>query len=121
MHEAGIAEGILSAALDSLPKDRTGKMKIIKIVISAGVLSGVEEESLTMYLTALGEGTPAQGAKLEMKISPAKLVCRACGNSVNYNAAGPVDIECRKCGGPNGLEGGREEIVLETLEVQTDD
>lgn len=121
MHEAGIAEGILSAALASLPKDRPGKMKILKIVISAGVLSGVEEESLTMYLTALSEGTVAQGARLEMKIAPAKLVCRSCGASIDYDSAGPVEITCRQCGGPNGLEGGRDEIVLETLEVETDD
>jgi len=118
MHEAGIAQGILDAALAVLPG---GKCRITKLIVAAGVLSGVEKECLSMYLEALGKGTPAQGAVLEMKISPAYLVCRECGRRNAYDPAGPVEVRCSECGGNNTLEGGRDEIILETLEVEKDD
>ncbi|MFB3891703.1 MAG: hydrogenase maturation nickel metallochaperone HypA [Phycisphaerae bacterium] len=118
MHEAGIAQGILDAAMAVLP---AGKVRITRLVVSAGVLSGVEEECLSMYLGELSRGTPAAGATLELKVARARLVCRECANSVEYDGSGPVQVACAKCGGNNGLEGGRDEIILESVEVVKDD
>jgi hydrogenase nickel incorporation protein HypA/HybF len=118
MHEAGIAQGILEAAMAVLPP---GKVTITRLVVAAGVLSGVQEECLSMYLGELSRGTPAQGAVLEMKISKALLVCRECGLRVEYDGSGLVEARCRKCGGNNALEAGRNEIILESVEVRKDD
>ena len=73
MHEARIAQGLLETALAALPP---GGVKILKLVVSAGVLAGVEKECLRTYLAELGRGGPADGAELELRISPARLVCR---------------------------------------------
>lgn len=118
MHEAGIAQGLLDAALAALP---AGKVKILKLVVTAGVLSGVEKECLSMYMAQLSQGTPAEGAELEMKIAPARLLCRTCKQASDYDGSGPVEVFCGKCGGPNSLEGGRDEIILESLEILQDE
>jgi Zn finger protein HypA/HybF involved in hydrogenase expression len=119
MHEAGIAQGLLEAAINALPTEGRERMKIVRLTVAAGVLAGVEKECLTMYLDQLAKGTQVQGAALEMKILPAWLVCRECGNRVEFDSAGPVQVRCEKCGGPNELQGGRDEIVLESMEVET--
>lgn len=98
-----------------------GDCRITRLVVSAGVLSGVQEECLSMYLEALGKGTVAEGAVLELKFSPAWLVCCQCGHRREHDPKGPVELDCEKCGGPNTLEGGRDEIILESLEVQKED
>ncbi len=121
MHEAGIAQGILDAATACLKELPAGKVRITRLVVAAGVLSGVEEECLSMYLGELSRGTPAAGATLELKVAKARLVCRECANSVEYDGSGPVQVACAKCGGNNGLEGGRDEIILESVEVVKDD
>ena len=118
MHEARIAQGLLESALAALPP---GKVKILKMVVTAGVLSGVEKECLSMYLAELGRDTPSEGAELELRISPARLVCRSCGLSTDYDASGPVLVLCSRCGKPNSLQGGQDEIILESLEVSIDD
>ncbi len=118
MHEAGIAQGLLDAAVNSLPP---GKVKIIKLVVTCGVLSGVQEECLSMYMGELSKGTPAEGAILEMKVAPAAVVCRKCGHREGYDGSGPVEITCGKCGGYTGLEGGRDEIILQTIEAEVEE
>lgn len=120
MHEAGIAQGLLAAAIDALPKEGRERMKIVRMTVAAGVLAGVEKECLAMYLEQLCKGTPAQGARLEMKVLPAYLVCRECGHRVGFDSAGPVQVRCENCDGANELQGGRDEIVLESLEVKTE-
>jgi hydrogenase nickel incorporation protein HypA/HybF len=109
---------LLESALAALPP---GKVKILKLVVSAGVLSGVEKECLSMYLAELGRNTPAAGAELELRIAPAKLVCNSCGSSTDYDPTGPVLVLCSLCGKPNSLQGGQDEIVLESLEVSIND
>lgn len=121
MHEAGIAEGLLEAAMNALPPEGRDGMKIVRLTVAAGVLSGIEKECLSMYLEQLSKGTPAEGAELELKVLPAFLACRQCGRRVEYDGSGPVEVRCGACGGANELQGGRDEIILESLEVTVED
>jgi hydrogenase nickel incorporation protein HypA/HybF len=118
MHEAGIAQGLMDAAVAACPD---GKVRITKLVVSAGVLSGVEKECLAMYVEALTKDTPHEGVTLELNVAPAFTVCRACGLRTSYDGRGPVEVVCAQCGGNNGLEGGREEIILESIEAVKED
>ena len=87
MHEAGISQGLLQAALNALPAEGRDGMKIVRLTVVAGVFSGVEKECLAMYMEGLSKGTPAEGAELELKIMPAFLVCRDCARRVAYDEA----------------------------------
>jgi len=114
MHEASIAQGILYSALAETPPNAE---KIVAVTVVVGVLTGVEKSCLTSYFTELARGTKAQGARLDIKIACARLICRQCGLEIEFDGAGPVEPTCRACGQANKLEGG-EEMHLESLEVK---
>ncbi len=118
MHEAAIAQAILDTALTAAGQDGGKKIKIIRIVIVAGALAGIEQPSLEMYLTELARGTPAEGTVLELKSTPARLVCRTCGHAMPFDSGRTVDVQCDQCGGPNRLEAD-DACYLESIEVES--
>ncbi len=114
MHEESVARAILKTVLQSsIPKGRN----ILKISVAAGVLSGIEPESLAMYMQLHALNTPAQDAKLELKIMEARIECMSCGKSIKYISAEPVTVSCTACGGHTSLKGGNE-LFLESIEVE---
>jgi hydrogenase nickel incorporation protein HypA/HybF len=115
MHEAAIAQAILETALTAAGKENT---RITRIVVVAGALAGLEQPSLELYLTELSRGTPAEGATLEVKATPARLVCRACGHATAFDSGRTVDVQCSSCGGPNRLEADGA-CYLESIEVES--
>jgi len=114
MHEAGLARSILRTALGSLPRPNAG---ISKIVVVAGALSAVERESLEMYFHELSRNTAADGAALEIRFERAKLVCRACGNEMDFDAKQPVIPICEKCGGHNHLTA-NSGVYVDSMEIE---
>jgi hydrogenase nickel incorporation protein HypA/HybF len=114
MHEASIAEGVLQAALKSMPPQYK---RIIRIHLVVGVLSNLEEESLRLYLTELAKGTAAEGAELDWKSDMAAMVCRDCGHADPYDGRGGLEVRCGKCGGPNQLQGGNA-LYIDNIEVE---
>ena len=117
MHEAPIAQGILEAAVAAV-RGRPGR--ILKIVVVAGAMTGVQREPLEMYLSALSAGTAVEGTVLELKRLPAALECTGCKATAAYDGAGEVPLLCERCGAANRLTGGLE-LYVESLEVEDDD
>jgi hydrogenase nickel incorporation protein HypA/HybF len=114
MHEASIAKGILETAAAALPRPGA---RITRITVVAGVLTGVQTESLELYFAELSKGTVAQGAALHVKRPPARLVCTECKNQTPYENDGDLAVRCARCGGNNRLEGG-EELFIESMEIE---
>ena len=114
MHEAAIAQGILDTAVRALPPPGP-RVRAVRVV--AGVFSGCERESLTMYFAELSQGTPLEGALLEIVRRPAKLTCRACGHQRDYYDDGDFATHCKRCGEANRMEGGNE-LYLDSMEVE---
>ena len=114
MHEASIARGILDTAVGALAQPGA---KIARITAVAGVLAGVESQSLELYFGELSKGTPADGAKLVLKHQPARLVCTQCKNETAYDNRGDLAVQCARCGGNNRLEGGNE-LYIESMEIE---
>ncbi len=114
MHEAPIAQGILDAALAALPDPQA---RITKVTVAAGVLAGLEGDSLRLYFDEIAKGTAAQGAQLELHRIPARLICADCHAETPYDGSGDLKIECVQCGGPNRLNGGAE-LYIESMEVE---
>jgi hydrogenase nickel incorporation protein HypA/HybF len=113
MHEASIAQGIIDTAVAALPNKQA---KIRKIIVVAGVFSGVSGDCLDLYLQELSKGTPAHGAALEVRHAPAELICQTCGVSQSYSNEGDLEPRCSRCGGARKVQGGNE-LYIESLEV----
>lgn len=121
MHEAAIAKGILDAVLAASPAGATAENgRITRVTVVAGALAGIIGESLDLFWTELCRGTAADGATLCLKIHPAMLVCRSCGNKLEHRPGRTVELACAACGGANRLEGGRE-LYVESMEVENAD
>jgi len=120
MHEAGIAESILKTALGALPHKG---MRVTKIVVVAGALSGIEEGPLTTWLEHLARQTAAEGAKLDFRRVAAALACSKCDYRGEYDGSAPLDPLCPLCGQVVRLEAGPADrgaptdIYIESLEA----
>jgi hydrogenase nickel incorporation protein HypA/HybF len=108
MHEAAISEALLDklASLAGL----NGWSRIVRVKVQLGLLSGVVPEALEFAFEALAEGTPAEGAVLEMVTERAQFSCAACGD-LDLDR---LDFTCPNCGGPlRLLQAGRAILLWE--------
>lgn len=114
MHELSVTEGILNSALDEARK--CGALRIIRIKLVMGELSGIVPECVQEYFDLLSEGTAAEGAQLDFAVLPAMLCCRGCGNKFRMEH---MRLRCPECqsGKVNIIQG--KEFYLEALEIES--
>jgi hydrogenase nickel incorporation protein HypA/HybF len=77
MHELGIAMRVIELAVES-----SGGARVGRIVLEVGKLATVLPDALRFCFDAAAEGTPAEGARLEIVEVPGVGRCRACGGQV---------------------------------------
>lgn len=65
MHEAGVAERILEAALARAALARATRLTVIEL--EAGPGSGVSEEAVRFHWAEVARGTAAEGAELRIR------------------------------------------------------
>jgi len=80
--------------------------------------SGFVGESLQMYFDVLAEGTPCEGAKLEIKGVRPQLSCRKCGR---HFIRKPFSFDCPYCGGEGEPTSIGKEFYIESLELEVKD
>jgi hydrogenase nickel incorporation protein HypA/HybF len=113
MHELGIAESGLKAAL--IEMERQGASRILSVTLRIGDLAAVDPDSLRFAFEAVINETPAAGARLEIEHVAPVAWCHTC------NQEFPTDslsfFKCPQCGNYSGdLRRGRE-IELARLEL----
>ena len=77
MHEMAITQEIVE-----ILRARAGERRVRRVVIEIGKLSAVEPEAVRFCFDLCAEGTPAEGAALEILEPPGRARCRACGGEV---------------------------------------
>jgi hydrogenase nickel incorporation protein HypA/HybF len=77
MHELGITQQIVEIALE-----RAGNARVTRIVIEIGKLSAVLPDAVRFCFDLCCEGTPLEGARLEIREPPGQARCRACQGDV---------------------------------------
>jgi hydrogenase nickel incorporation protein HypA/HybF len=108
MHEASIAASIIDR-LSQHPELAGRKIRTVRMKV--GRLSTIVPENLKFVFSAIAEGTPLEGAELEIEEVPARATCTACGKA--FEIAEPCFL-CPACGsGRVTLESGRELTVEE--------
>ena len=113
MHEQSIVENLLALALENAQKANAVKIHKINVVI--GELSGAVDESMDFYFSFLRKGTIAEEAVLSYRHVPAELQCRKCKRVF---LGKDTDFRCPDCKEAEvDIVGGRE-LYLESLEVE---
>lgn len=112
MHEVGLTQEVIDAV-----SARVGGAQVTRLVLEVGRLSGVLPDAIRSCFELCAEGTPLEGATLEIVETPGLAQCRACGGAVQldsffgYCACGSSDLD---------WQGGDElKVTLIELESET--
>jgi hydrogenase nickel incorporation protein HypA/HybF len=110
MHESSLAKRILEVVLE-----RGAMAHSVRAV--RGWIAETESlspESLQFHFSAHARGTPAEGARLELRLIHVEARCRACGTQ--YAPEHHV-LLCPGCGSTDGEELGPTGLGIEALDV----
>jgi hydrogenase nickel incorporation protein HypA/HybF len=109
VHEIGLAEAIL----DAVEKRAAGR-PVRRAKVRAGALLRVVDASMDQAFQLVTEGTVAEGAAIDVVVTPARLSCRSCGHG--GSTLDPLAV-CPCCGGGDVDLTGGDELVLESIEM----
>jgi hydrogenase nickel incorporation protein HypA/HybF len=110
MHELSIAASIVAIA----GRHAAGR-RVTKVTVKVGHLRQVVPSALAFSFEVVAQGTPVEGAALEIEAVPATGVCRRCGVE-SHLAAFP--LQCQACGAFDLQIVAGEELVVEALELE---
>jgi hydrogenase nickel incorporation protein HypA/HybF len=110
LHELSIAESVVRIA----GRQADGR-RVRKVQMKVGHLRQVVPSSLAFGFGLLAEGTPAEGAELEIEQVSAEARCRGCGMESRID---DFPLLCPGCGGLDLeiLKG--EELIVDSLELE---
>jgi hydrogenase nickel incorporation protein HypA/HybF len=114
VHELSIAMSLVDVACDELPRLGEGA-RILAVRVRLGPLSGVVKEALLFSFDVAANGSPLEGARLDVEDVPVTVYCAACAAvrelEVAYRLRCPVCDEAT----PEVVSG--RELQLVALEV----
>jgi hydrogenase nickel incorporation protein HypA/HybF len=110
LHELSIAESIVQVAC----RHANGR-RVTKVQVKVGHLRQVVPSALSFGFELVAQGTPVEGAELEMEEVPATGSCRGCGAE---NRFGNFPLQCPACGGFDVEILRGEELLVEYLELE---
>jgi hydrogenase nickel incorporation protein HypA/HybF len=110
LHELAIAESVVQIA----SRHAAGR-RVTKVYLKVGHLRQVVPSALAFSFELVAQGTPVEGAELEMEEVPALGKCRACGAE---NRLSSFPLQCAKCEGYELEITEGEELYVESLEMK---
>ena len=113
MHEYPITEQIIKTASKHCKDNNADKVTKIKLVL--GDRSGLVPESISMYFDVIGEGTPCEGAEIEIERIRTKMKCPNCGE-LFYREL--LSFACPKCGTDGEPTDIGKEFYIDYIEVE---
>jgi hydrogenase nickel incorporation protein HypA/HybF len=112
MHEYGITKQIIKISTDAAKDYPNAKITDIYVVV--GELTGFIGESIQMYFDIIGKGSLAEGAKLHIKMVPAKMHCGSCMTDFNRTKG---TFDCPNCGALGAPTDIGKEFYVENIEI----
>jgi hydrogenase nickel incorporation protein HypA/HybF len=109
LHELAIADSVVQIA----GRHAEGR-QITKVYLKVGHLRQVVPSALTFSFELVAQGTPVEGAELEMEEIPVAANCRGCGVE-NHPTEFP--LQCAACGSFDLEVVQGEELYVESLEL----
>jgi hydrogenase nickel incorporation protein HypA/HybF len=110
LHELAIADSVVQIA----SRHADGR-QVTKVYLKVGHLRQVVPSALAFSFELVAQGTPVEGAELEMEEVPVLGRCRECGVESRLES---FPLQCGSCGGfeLQILEG--EELYVDSLELE---
>ena len=113
MHEYPVTQQIVQVAVET--GNKNSALKVTKIVIVVGELSGFIGESIQMYFDILSKGTIAENAQIIIQPVKPKLRCSLCGI---YFERKLYSFLCPECGGDGHPSEIGKEFYIENIEIE---
>ena len=110
MHELAIADSVVQIA----SRHADGR-QVTKVYLKVGHLRQVVPSALTFSFELVAQGTPVEGAELEMKQIPVAANCRECGAESQPTE---FPLQCVACGTFDLEIVQGEELYVESLELE---
>ncbi|MEW5768047.1 MAG: hydrogenase maturation nickel metallochaperone HypA [bacterium] len=115
MHELPITEGILATTLEAAKQARASRITGINLAL--GVFSGYVSDSIQFYFDLISQGTPAEGAVLQIRRIPVTCSCSDCKQNFIWKEE-ILPTACPHCGGICFQATGGQEFYVESIEVE---
>jgi hydrogenase nickel incorporation protein HypA/HybF len=113
MHELSIADAVVTIA----SRHAAGR-KVTRVELKVGHLRQVVPSALEFAFELVAQGTPVEGAVLEMEEVPATVSCGSCGARTQLEA---FPAHCGECGALDVEVSGGDELLVEALELEEED
>lgn len=110
MHESVLARQLVNAIVDRAPAGS----RVTRVVGWLAETEALNGDSIRMHFERLAEGTPAQGAVLELELVHVRARCDACGHV--YLPEHHLTL-CPECGGVEGTLLDQTGLGIETMDV----
>ncbi|WP_343079884.1 hydrogenase maturation nickel metallochaperone HypA [Ostreiculturibacter nitratireducens] len=112
MHELSLARAIREIVEDEARA--RGFRRVLRLRLEIGAFAAVEKSALAFAFEAAMQGSPAEGAELEIIDLPGRAHCYDCGEEVEL--AGRL-APCPRCGGERLRPTGGDEMRVKDMEV----
>jgi hydrogenase nickel incorporation protein HypA/HybF len=112
MHEMSLAEGVVQIVETTARANDASAVRAVWLEL--GALSHVEHEALRFSFDVVKRGTVAEGARLEIRITPGRAWCMPCADSVDLVRLGDP---CPRCGSHQLQVTGGEEMRVKEIEI----
>jgi hydrogenase nickel incorporation protein HypA/HybF len=110
LHELAIAESIVGISA----RHADGR-QVTKVYLKVGHLRQVVPSALAFSFELVAQGTPVEGAELDVQQVPAAGLCRDCGEETRLEG---FPLQCQACGGFDLEIVQGEELFVESLEME---
>ena len=114
MHEYSLAKQIARIVANTATENNAVKVNSVNLVV--GESSGIIPGSVQLYFDMIAKGTPAEGAKLCVKIVQTQMRCPECGK----NFIRPrFSFECPDCGALGNPTDIGNLFYVESIKIET--
>jgi hydrogenase nickel incorporation protein HypA/HybF len=110
MHELSIAASVVEIA----QRHAAGR-RVSRVVVKVGHLRQVVPSALAFSFELVAQGTPLEGAALQIEAVPAVGACRRCGAQSHLQS---FPLQCAACGALDLQITAGQELVVESLDLE---